>query len=179
MKNRITAEELNQRNQGYSSNPITPAEMPFKLSRLPTRRKELCSIGYEGMGYYVDVALYLAPPLKQRPWWSVWASATESSLDCGTHRYASTPVGYINAEDDDIETDLAIYLLMKVVSECCMAGEEIHEGMLAEPQIKAALLSAAAWCCKPDPNSRQHGQIVQSALPDLQSVVAEQLQSTK
>jgi hypothetical protein len=57
-----------------------------------------------GVGF--EIELYLAPPLKGRPWWSLWTQVLERNPDYPSeHIYPGVPTGYLKAfKDDDVNT---------------------------------------------------------------------------
>jgi len=174
-----TAAEFASREQGYSSAPVSRVDLPFRLSRLPQKRAHMCTLGYEGTGYWADVKLDLAPPVQRRPWWSVWSFTHESAWDGPSNNYAGQPVAFLQSVDGDSESDVALYLLMKVVEMCSLGCEEIRSGTLDELQIQAALLALDNGDCDSGAKGAldvdQREQIIACALPDLREIVSERL----
>ena len=143
MTNKATVSKFASREQGYSDSPITRVDLPFRLARLPQRRHEMCRLmENEGQGYSYDVSLYLAPPGRGRPWWSVWSFVSEETWEGQRNDYEEVPLGFLRYVDGDLEVDVASYLLTQVTKECYLDPENVCPGLLDKLQIRTALRKA-------------------------------------
>lgn len=172
---------FSSRRQGHSRAAMNRVELPFKLKRLPPKRDHICTLGYEGMGYWADVRLELAPPVRGRPWWSIYSFVHEESWDGPKHNYAGVPIAYLEATDSDSQTDIAKYLLLVSMNECCIGCHRVTVGLLNSFQIRAIQLTsdcgAEASGDFQDPNLqvKDREAILRHVFPDLLDTASRRL----
>lgn len=181
LERQTTFTELAQREQAYSDWPITRVELPFTLQRLPAKRTYACTVGYESVGFWVDVRFELAQPVKGRPWWSLWAFVHGASFDGPKHNYPGCPLAYIRAQPNDNEDTITAFLLLQTTDSCCIGFHEVSEGLLNQHQLRAVQFCGQDSINKTgdfmDPHlvPADRDPILRHTFPDLRDRVAERL----
>ena len=147
MKSAKQATPLPAREQATGSEVLALSkgvELPFKISRLPAKKTFLYAHDIEwdyGTEFHID--LYLAPPNRTRPWWSLWSQTFEiNSCEGQQLLYAGVPVGYIKAERGDSESTIAKYMCALLLKADGTAYEEISDGLLDIDDYDAIVESA-------------------------------------
>jgi hypothetical protein len=109
-KNKLNYTELKKRTE-------TPQKIPFNASRLPA--KKICIGGYtwEFPPNTIDTDIWLAYPVKNRPYWSLWSKDFCGTVDYIDRKAAGKLRSVLPAEPDDDENAIILYLLMKFISD--------------------------------------------------------------
>lgn len=181
MTTHVSYSSLESRPQGYAESLLSSVKFPFRLKQLAPKRCHLCTISWEFIGCHLTVRLDIAPPVRGRPWWTIWSFTHEDSFDGPRHTYHSQASAFLSADlDDQLET-VGQFLLIKCADKFSMDFQEIIPGELSAYQIRAAQCSTSigldrshrSW--SPDIKKGDYESIVAAAFPDMQDKVAGQL----
>lgn len=169
-------------------------KLPFKISRLPTKRGFLCGFTKESLQSEADYGLYLAPPNRDRVWWSSWCNTYSFDAEYIDRQSRSFPIAFIEAVKGDDPIEIGRFFLLHAIQSICNykpapIGESssdsnylsgIETGILCKEDICAALLCSFGGFetgNKYDPQIEfsSRDQIIDSAFPEFRDSVRTKL----